>query len=50
MTVEAIDTTTKYPISPVTAEALQRPLFGHVIDGRVVGGGGGGGGEGGGVG
>jgi aldehyde dehydrogenase (NAD+) len=36
MTVEAIDTTTKYPISPVTAEALQRPLFGHVIDGRVV--------------
>src|SRR5207237_5760255 len=25
-----------YPISPATAQQLERPVFGHVIDGEVV--------------
>src|SRR5436305_5735418 len=35
MAVDAPAPTT-YPISAATAEVLRRPLFGHVIDGRVV--------------
>src|SRR5690348_4248357 len=27
---------TTYPISPATARQLDRPLFGHVIDGELV--------------
>ena len=27
---------TTYPISPAAARQLERPLFGHVIDGEVV--------------
>src|SRR5436190_16148055 len=35
MAVEALDPAT-YPISTATAEALKRPVFGHVIEGQVV--------------
>jgi hypothetical protein len=28
--------TTDYPISSAAAKTLERPLFGHVIDGEVV--------------
>ena len=35
MSSQLIDPTT-YPISTATAEALRRPLFGHVIDGELV--------------
>ena len=35
MSSQLIDPTT-YPISTVTARHLERPLFGHVIDGEVV--------------
>src|SRR5215216_2469642 len=31
----AVETMT-YPLSAATAEALRRPLFGHVIEGRAV--------------
>src|SRR5436309_7982569 len=35
MAVGAVDPTT-YPISAATADALRRPVFGHVIEGHVI--------------
>src|SRR5947209_17061377 len=34
--MSALADPTTYPISPATTRQLERPLFGHVIDGEVV--------------